>query len=69
MRWTVCTARSKSRKSIEKRYKSGKINGNNKIRGSFMEFKKISAPSLRDLFIEQIEHMILSGQLKIGENT
>ena len=32
-----------------------------------MEFKKISAPSLRDLFIEQNEHMILSGQLKIGE--
>lgn len=32
-----------------------------------MEFKKISAPSLRDLFIEQIEHLILSGQLKIGE--
>ncbi len=32
-----------------------------------MEFKKISAPSLRELFVEQIEHMILSGQLKIGE--
>ncbi len=32
-----------------------------------MEFKKLSAPSLRELFIEQIEHMILSGQLKIGE--
>lgn len=32
-----------------------------------MEFKKLSAPSLRELFIEQIEHLILSGQLKIGE--
>lgn len=32
-----------------------------------MEFKKISAPSLRELFVEQIQHMILSGQLKIGE--
>lgn len=27
-----------------------------------MEFQKISSPSLRDLFIEQLEHLILSGQ-------
>lgn len=32
-----------------------------------MEFKKISSPSLRDLFVEQIQHMILSGKLKVGE--
>ena len=24
-------------------------------------------PSLRDLFVEQLEHLILSGKLKIGE--
>lgn len=32
-----------------------------------MEFQKISSPSLRELFIDQLEHMILSGKLKIGE--
>lgn len=32
-----------------------------------MEFQKISSPSLRDLFIEQLEHMILSGKLQVGE--
>ena len=32
-----------------------------------MEFQKISSPSLRDLFVEQLEHPILSGKLKIGE--
>lgn len=32
-----------------------------------MEFQKISSPSLRELFVEQLEHMIISGQLKIGE--
>ena len=32
-----------------------------------MEFQKISSPSLRDLFVEQLEHLILSGKLKIGE--
>lgn len=32
-----------------------------------MEFQKISSPSLRELFVQQIEHLILSGQLKIGE--
>lgn len=32
-----------------------------------MEFQKISSPSLKDLFIEQLEHLILSGKLKIGE--
>lgn len=32
-----------------------------------MEFAKISSPSLRDLFVEQLEHLILSGKLKIGE--
>ena len=32
-----------------------------------MEFTKISAPSLRELFVQQLEHMILSGNLKIGE--
>lgn len=32
-----------------------------------MEFQKISSPSLRELFVEQVQHMILSGKLKIGE--
>lgn len=32
-----------------------------------MEFEKLSAPTLKGLFIEQIETMILSGKLKIGE--
>lgn len=32
-----------------------------------MEFQKISSPSLRELFVEQLQHMILSGKLKIGE--
>ena len=34
---------------------------------TFMEFKKIASPSLKELFIEQLEHMILSGSLSIGE--
>ncbi len=32
-----------------------------------MDFQKITSPSLRDLFVEQLEHLILSGKLKIGE--
>ena len=32
-----------------------------------MEFTKLCSPSLKDLFVEQLEHMILSGKLKIGE--
>ena len=32
-----------------------------------MDFQKLSSPSLRELFVEQLEHMILSGKLKIGE--
>ncbi|WMC93332.1 FadR/GntR family transcriptional regulator [Kineothrix sp. MB12-C1] len=32
-----------------------------------MEFQKISSPSLRDLFVGQLENMILSGKLHIGE--
>lgn len=32
-----------------------------------MEFQKISSPSLRELFVEQLQHMILSDKLKIGE--
>ena len=28
-----------------------------------MEFEKISSPSLRELFVQQLEHMILSGKL------
>lgn len=32
-----------------------------------MEFQKISSPSLRELFVRQLEHMILSGKLPIGE--
>ena len=32
-----------------------------------MEFKKITSPSLKELFVEQLEHMILSGTLAVGE--
>ena len=32
-----------------------------------MEFQKISSPSLKELFVEQLEDMILSGKLKVGE--
>lgn len=32
-----------------------------------MEFQKLSSPSLRELFVEQLQHMILSGKLKTGE--
>lgn len=32
-----------------------------------MSFSKIQAPSVKDVFVEQIEHKILSGELKIGE--
>ncbi len=32
-----------------------------------MEFQKISSPSLRELFVKQLEHMILSGRLAVGE--
>ncbi|BCN29380.1 FadR/GntR family transcriptional regulator [Anaeromicropila herbilytica] len=32
-----------------------------------MEFTKLNAPSLKELFIQQIETMILSGKLAIGE--
>ncbi|MEG0035597.1 MAG: GntR family transcriptional regulator, partial [Oscillospiraceae bacterium] len=32
-----------------------------------MEFTKLSAPTLKELFIEQLENMILSGKLTIGQ--
>lgn len=32
-----------------------------------MEFSRLSAPTLKELFIEQLENMILSGKLTIGE--
>ena len=32
-----------------------------------MEFQKISAPSLHELFVDQLEHLIISGKLQIGE--
>lgn len=32
-----------------------------------MEFSKLSAPSLKELFVEQLESMILSGKLPVGE--
>ncbi len=32
-----------------------------------MGFMKISAPSLTDLFVQQVENMILSGELDVGE--
>lgn len=31
-----------------------------------MEFKKLSAPSLKELFVAELENMILSGKLEIG---
>lgn len=32
-----------------------------------MEYKKLEAPSLKDLFVEEIESKILSGELEIGD--
>lgn len=32
-----------------------------------MEFKKLSAPTLKELFIQEMQRMILSGELKIGD--
>lgn len=32
-----------------------------------MQFQKLSAPSLKDLFITELENKILSGELKVGE--
>ncbi|WP_310601626.1 FadR/GntR family transcriptional regulator [Anaerosporobacter sp.] len=32
-----------------------------------MDFEKLSAPSLKELFIQQLETMILSGKLPVGE--
>lgn len=32
-----------------------------------MDFTKLSAPSIKDLFIQELEDMILSGKLKVGE--
>ncbi len=31
-----------------------------------MEFKKLNAPTLKELFVTELEHMILSGKLEIG---
>ena len=31
-----------------------------------MEFEKLSAPSLKDLFIQQLQRMILSGEIAVG---
>lgn len=31
-----------------------------------MEFEKLSAPSLKDLFVQQLRGMILSGELPVG---
>lgn len=35
--------------------------------GSKMKFQKISAPSLKELFVQELEYMILSGKLQTGE--
>ena len=32
-----------------------------------MEFSKLNAPSLKELFIQELETMILSGRLMVGE--
>lgn len=32
-----------------------------------MAFKRITAPSIKELFLSQIEEMILSGELKPGD--
>ena len=31
-----------------------------------MEFQKLNAPSLKELFISELENMIISGRLPIG---
>ena len=35
--------------------------------GVKMKFNQIIAPSMKELFIKEIEALILSGQLKVGE--
>lgn len=37
------------------------------IQEVFMNFQKLSAPSLKDLFISELENKILSNELKVGE--
>ena len=32
-----------------------------------MQFKKLSTPSLKELFVSELENKILSGELKVGE--
>ena len=32
-----------------------------------MQFQKISTPSLKDLFVKELENKILSGELKVGD--
>lgn len=34
--------------------------------GGLMEFKKLNAPTLKELFVTELENMILSGKLEIG---
>lgn len=39
----------------------------NKKGYKIMEFRKLEAPSLKELFINELENMIISGKLQIGE--
>ena len=32
-----------------------------------MKFERIASPSLKDLFVQQLERMILSGELAVGD--
>ena len=44
-----------------------KFSGNTKYKGDVMGFSKINSVSLTDLFVQQIENMILSGELEVGQ--
>lgn len=39
---------------------------NQSIKRKSMKFKALSAPSLKELFVTELENMILSGELEIG---
>ena len=32
-----------------------------------MAFRKLTTPSLKEVFVQEVENMILSGELKIGD--
>lgn len=43
------------------------VRGSARTNGGYMEFKKLVSPSLKGMFVEQIQTLILSGELAVGE--